>query len=89
MGQSNPFPPGPFAPMTCGGHGIHLRSGIGALRLWPSVSAIGWLVMTTLVVTLARSGTRGEHERVAGTGVTRHCSEPTTGPAPSRGSPGR
>jgi hypothetical protein len=77
-----------------GGRGVHvhLRPEMGALMLWPSASAVGWLLMMTALIVLARSGTarwEREQERGAGTEVTRPPSEPTTGPAPSRGSPGR
>jgi hypothetical protein len=77
-----------------GGRGVHvhLRPEMGAVMLWPSASAVGWLPMMTALIVLARSGTarwEREQERGAGTGATRPTSEPTTEPAPSRGSPGR
>lgn len=76
-----------------GGRGVHvhLRPETGAVMLWPSASAVGWLLMMTALIVLARSGTarwEREQERGAGTGTTRPTSEPTMGPAPSRGSPG-
>jgi hypothetical protein len=77
-----------------GGRGtqVHLRPETGAVMLWPSASAVGWLLMMTALIVLARSGTarwEREQERGAGTGGTRPCAQPTTGPAPSRGSSGR
>jgi hypothetical protein len=49
-----------------GGRGVHvhLRPEMGAVMLWPSASAVGWLLMMTALILLARSGTaRWEREQ--------------------------
>lgn len=77
-----------------GGRGthVHLRPAMGPVMLWPSATAVGWFLMMTALIVLARSGTarwEREQERGAGTGATSPCSEQTTRTAPSRSSSAR